>query len=274
MKKGIFYNDATRAFGKWEKNFDELFTFLKAHNIDGFQFYDKWIYNEGEDELLCAMKKHGMKTYIIHILPRLMAKDDEIFAAAVKESVEKIELLKKLDCKRLMIVPFPKSDVEGEEDLGRATERMIEGLKLILPEAKKEGIELYIENFSTKLLPYGTSDGVEKILDAVPEVKYVFDTGNFFCIDEDPHAEYERLKDRIAFVHVKNFEFREIGLLLDNGRRVKSPAFDKGPMDLPALFEKMAKDGLFDVPYVIELNDTLDLDAIALDEKIMRKYLG
>ena len=274
MKKGIFYCDAKLAYGKWEKDFDELFTFLKAHNIDGFQFHDKWIYNEGEDELLAAMKKHGMKTYIIHILPRLMAEDDGIFADAVKESVEKLQLVKKFGCNRLMIVPFPKSDVKGADDLPRATARMIEGLKLILPEAKKEGIELYIENFSTKLLPYGTSDGVEKILDAVPGVKYIFDMGNFFCIDSDPHAEYERLKHRIAFVHVKNFEFRDEGMLLDDGRRIKSPIFDKGPMDLPALFEKMAKDRLFDVPYVIEFNDILDLDAISRDEEIMRKYLG
>ncbi len=273
MKKGIFFHDAKLAFGNWDKNYDELFTFLKAQNIDGFQFHDKWIYEEGEDELLAAMKKHGMKTYIIHILPRLMAEDDAVFNDAVKESLDKIKLLKKFDCKRLMIVPFPKSDVKGEADIPRAMQRMIKGLQLIIPEAKKEGIDCYIENFSTTILPYGTADNVEKILNAVPALKYVFDTGNYFCIDIDCHKEYERFKNRIEFVHLKNFEFRDEGMLLDNGRRVKSPIFDKGPMNLPELFEKMSRDGL-DVPYVIEFNDTLTLDAIAENERIMKKYLG
>lgn len=273
MKKGIFYVDARAAFGEWNKNYDELFTFLKAHNIDGLQFSDGEIRKEGEDELLAAMKKHGMKAYIIHVFPRLMSRDGDIFERAVKDTVEKLALLKKYGCKRLMIVPFPKTDVEGYDDIPRATARMIEGLRRVIPEVKKEGIECYIENFSTTRLPYGTSDNVEAILDAVPEVRYVFDMGNYFCIDEDPLAAYERFKDRISFVHVKNFEFSNDGMLLDNGRRIKSPTFDKGPMNITALFERMAKDVL-DVPYVIEFNDTLSLVDIAKDEAVMREYLG
>ncbi len=273
MKKGIFYNDAKAAFGKWEKKYDEFFGFLLAHNIDGFQFHDDWIYAEGEDELADAMKKRGMKTYVIHVLPRLMARDDAVFEAAVDETLGKLKLLKKFDCKRLMIVPFPKSDVEGEDDIPRAMDRMIEGLKRVIPEAKKEGIDCYIENFSTTALPYGTPDNIEKILDAVPDVKYVFDTGNYFCIDHDIFKEYERFKHRIALVHVKNFEFREEGMLLDNGRRVKSPTFDKGPMNMKAFLEKLAKDKL-DVPFVIEFNDTLTCEDIAKNEEIMRAYFG
>ena len=271
MKKGIFYNDAKAAYGKWDKNYKELFSFLLENNIDGFQFHDKWIYAEGEDELLAAMKEYGMKTYIIHVLVRLMAKDDKVFEDAVAETIGKIALLKKFACKRLMIVPFPISD--AEDDIERAMSRMIDGLKRIIPEMKKEGIECYIENFSTVRLPYGTSDNVEKILDALPELKYVFDTGNFFCIDADPHAEYGRLKGRISFVHIKNFEFKDEGMLLDDGRHIKSPTFDRGPMNIVALFEKMKNDNI-EAPCVIEFNDRLTLDDIVKNEQIMKEYLG
>lgn len=273
MNEGIFYADARAAIWTRNENRDGLFSFLKAHGIDGFQFSDGEIYAQGEDELLAAMKRHGMKTYMIHVFPRLMAKDDDVFENAVKETVGKLAQLKKFDCGRLMIVPFPKSDVSGEEDAERAMARMIDGLRRIIPEAKKEGIECYVENFSTTRLPYGKVDDVRKILDAVPEVKYVFDTANYFCIDIDPHAAYERFRGKIDFVHVKNFKFCAEGMLLDNGRHVKSPTFDTGPMNITALFEKMAKDRL-DVPYVIELNDTVSLDDIARDAAVMKRYFG
>ena len=100
------------------------------------------------------------------------------------------------------------------------------------------GIDVTIENFGLAGAPNGTIAGCAMVLDRVPGLKFTFDTGNFSCYGEDPHAAYERFCGRIAFIHLKDHPMEPNGL--DPG--VEVPIGD-GALDLGRLIRRMLEDG-------------------------------
>ena len=101
------------------------------------------------------------------------------------------------------------------------------------------GIDVTIEDFGFVNAPNGTIAGCAMILDRVPELKFTFDTGNFTCFGEDPHAAYERLRDRTVFVHLKDHPLGPNGKPSANGG---VPVGD-GALDLGRLVRRMLDDG-------------------------------
>ena len=101
------------------------------------------------------------------------------------------------------------------------------------------GVDVTIEDFGFVNAPNGTIAGCAMILDRVPELKFTFDTGNFICFGEDPHAAYERLRDRTVFVHLKDHPAGPDGKPSANG---DVPVGD-GALDLGRLIRRMLDDG-------------------------------
>ena len=230
MRKSIFFWEIKHLGGVADGAYDEAFAALKRIGIEGFQLSVRDIEKVGERNLLCAMTRNGMCADVIHTVIPLLSADDDIFRDAIRAAEETIALLHRFSCTRLMIVALPVTDVKGEGDRERAMARMIEGLAEIVKIAQAEGIEIYIENFSKPLLPYTAVSDIEQILDAVPQVKYTFDVGNFICAGIDPFAAYERLHARVSLLHLKNFTPTEDerGIPCADGHYVEGVAFDQG----------------------------------------------
>jgi len=275
MRKSIFYCEISHLGKIAEGNFDSVFSELKRLGIDGFQLSDRDIEKAGEVQLQAALKRHEMHADIIHIVIPLLSRDDEIFRAACRRAIEAIDLLRRFSCHRLMIVALPHTDVAGESDRERAMARMIEGLTYIARKASTQGIDVYIENFSKPILPYSTVSDIERLMDAVPTVKYAFDIGNFICIGEDPFSAYARLKDCVSLLHLKNFTPTSDGhgVLCADGHRVTGVAFDEGAFDMPRFLRTCTTDGGRILP-VIEHNALLSMSDIERTVKVIERELG
>lgn len=260
MRKSIFFGEIHHWEGIREGEYDAAFARLLALDIHGFQFSDREIAREGEMPLLEAMRRHDMTADVIHTVIPLLSADNTVFDDACRRACETLDLLDRFECKRLMIVA-PCDDVAGEQDRERAMSRMIEGLSRIIPVARERGIDVYIENFSIPLLPYSTISDIERITDALPEVKYTFDVGNFLCVGEDPFAAYARLRSRVSMFHLKNFTPTEgaEGFLCTDGRRLRGVAFDEGAFDMLAFLRGATTEG-GDILPVIEHNARLPAD--------------
>lgn len=264
MQKSIFFCEIRHLGRVREGDFDETFAALKALGIDGFQFSARDIEKVGEECLRAALARHRLHADIIHTVVPLLSADDATFRAACEKAKETVELVKRFSCHRLMIVALPVSDVEGEPDRDRAMSRMIEGLSEIVDCAEKAGIDVYIENFSIPLLPYSSISDIERIMAALPKLKYAFDVGNFICVGEDPFRAYARLKSHVSLIHLKNFTptADERGFLCADGHRVEGVAFDRGEFDMQAFLRQATTDGGRVHP-VIEHNANIPLADIA-----------
>ena len=236
---------------------DKMFCLLKEENIKGLQIpYDNLVALDKED-FKRRLDEGGIKLLCTHIVARLLSKDENVFEKAVSGCKRALEYIKYFDCKYFMIVPFTPSDVEGFEDRERAMQSFIKGLRLITEEAKKYDIKVAIENISQLILPFSKVEDLEYILNNVEDLGFCFDTGNFLCTGVDDTTEaFERLKDKIEMVHIKELEVcGEDGLRCDSGRFVRHTDFGKGETKLTYILSKLCEHNK-DVPYIIEVQDS------------------
>ena len=82
---------------------------------------------------------------------------------------------------------------------------IIEGLHACLPSARAAGITLAIEDFGVApALQCAAADCLE-ILEAVPDLAFIFDTGNFYFAGEDPLDAWAALSHKARYAHLKDW---------------------------------------------------------------------
>lgn len=130
----------------------------------------------------------------------------------VEDLLNGIELAQSLDTSLVLAAGSRLQDGISPED-GR--KMIAEGLQACIGEAKDAGITLAIENFGVAPTLQCASAHCLEILDAVPELAFVFDTGNFYFCGEDPLDAFDQLADRTVYVHIKDWVRSERPVLAD-----------------------------------------------------------
>lgn len=164
-----------------------------------------------------------------------------------------IDEMEKLNIHLLMPAPSVKL-AETKEELHTMREILVESFAEISEYSKSAGIVTALENQSMIRRADSTIKDVRYILDSVPDLRYVFDVGNFFCVKEDALEGYEALKDKIVHAHYKDWTFVEIGgFERENMRRFDGVPYGKGEIPLQEISKRLIKDG-FNINVVLEYN--------------------
>ncbi len=268
MEKGIFFYNICTSPDGWEHDYDKYFPLLREHGIDGLQFSDSEIIAEGEDALLAAMKKHGMKTYVIHSMIKSITEDAEQIKAARQRAEALFELAVRFDCKRIMLVAMAGADKSVLDDRQKSLELAAQMFAYCRDLGQKRGIDVYIENIGMPNLPYASAEEVLAIIDRVDGLKYCLDTGNFYYAGYDVHEAYEKFKGMTELVHIKNGYYETVD---DENCAIDKP-LDEGERNFPLLFEKLKADGV-GVPFILEFTAPVKYADIFRDERILTEYL-
>ena len=156
-------------------------------------------------------------------------------AACARRTEELLRTAKEFGAGNVLVLPgcFREGDDEAA-----GLDRICGGLSDACRLAEPLGLDVTIEDFGLPGSPNGTVAGCAEILDRVPALRFAFDTGNFSCYGEEPHAAYERLRGRIAFVHLKDRPSGPDGV----DPQVEAPTGD-GVLDLGRLVRRMLADG-------------------------------
>ena len=103
--------------------------------------------------------------------------------------------------KKVLVIPgfFQPGD---DRESGYA--KFAEQLAVMCGLAAQYGITVTLEDFDDSSSPCCDTAGLERLLAAVPGLRFTFDTGNFAYVLEDPAHAYARLKPYIAHVHLKD----------------------------------------------------------------------
>ncbi len=151
---------------------------------------------------------------------------------------------------------------------------LIEALTEVAEYAKGSGVKVVIENQSSLLRPDSKIDDLRYILEAVPELGFVLDSGNFFCIGEDVLKAYESLKDRMVRCHCKDWAFNPYGMYIrENMPRFEGVAIGDGVLPLDEMFKKFRDDN-FDGGVVLEINARkLTLDMLERSIEFLREEM-
>ena len=94
--------------------------------------------------------------------------------------------------------------MDGNDTLGIELSRMVHGMKRLSELAKENGLTLTIEDYDDAMSPIATIGGMKIFLDAIPDLKVAFDTGNFAFSGDDVLDAKREFIGRTRHVHLKD----------------------------------------------------------------------
>lgn len=167
-----------------------------------------------------------------------------------------IDQMEKIGIPLLMPAPSVKPAL-CDDEFKEMHSLMIEALCELTEYANGSGVKIAIENQSSLSRPDSKLEDIIKILNCVPELGFVFDTGNFFCVGENALKSYEVLKKRIVHSHFKDWKPDPFGCYeRENILRFDGTTLGEGDMPLSEIITLLKRDN-YDGNLVLEINSPL-----------------
>ena len=139
------------------------------------------------------------------------------------------------------IMPIP--GLFSAENDAAELDRMTASMASLVERAQKAGLDITIEDYDNARSPIHSTRGMLHFLSDQPALGVSFDTGNFRFAAEDVLDAFEKLKDRIRHVHVKDRALKNMAgesnkLALD-GTKLYPCAVGEGVLPLETVFNRL-----------------------------------
>lgn len=215
LKIGTFFHHIRMASAERKESLDETLEWLRGLGYEAAEL--------DADDLDGAelLKDHDIAVSSIYRQYRWREGIDE------DGMMEHIELAKKLGTDRIMAIPGLFSEkackcLDGkilgakgaigdmaqlmcrDDILSVELSHMIQGMKRLSELAKENGLTLTIEDYDDAMSPIATIGGMKIFLDAIPDLKVAFDTGNFAFSGDDVLDAKREFIGRTRHVHLKD----------------------------------------------------------------------
>lgn len=164
-----------------------------------------------------------------------------------------IDELDRLGVPMIMLAPGVRS-ADSEEEFYAMREKMVESYGAMADYAEGSGVKVMIENQSVPQRADSYIRDCKYIIDRLPKVGFVLDSGNFFCVGDDVLKAYDVFRDRMVHSHIKDWEFHDYGRIIrSNMPPIRSSKMGQGLLPLDELLTRMKNDG-YDGSIVLEIN--------------------
>lgn len=215
LKIGTFFHHIRMASAERGESLDETLEWLRGLGYEAAEL--------DADDLDGAelLKDHDIAVSSIYRQYRWRDGIDEA------RMMEHIELAKKLGTDRIMAIPGLFSEkackcLDGrilgakgaigdmaqlmcrDDILSVELSLMVQGMKKLSELAKENGLTLTIEDYDDAMSPIATIGGMKIFLDAIPDLKVAFDTGNFAFSGDDVLDAKREFIGRTRHVHLKD----------------------------------------------------------------------
>lgn len=233
---------------------EDGFTYISEKGVKCADISEGWLPTYSIRQHIEMFNAAGItaKSLITH--PDIVTSETRVKRKNLDTIKEYIDQLEKFNIPFIMVAP-KVAFARNREEFDDMREKMIESLADITEYAKGSGVKITIENQSGALRADTYMHDIRKILDAIPELGYVFDAGNFFFVDDDAIEAYELLRDRMVHAHFKDWKWDAYGSYIkENSPRFTGTALGEGGLvPLRELAGRMCRDK-YDGSVIIEIN--------------------
>ena len=172
-----------------------------------------------------------------------------------KQALPTLEAAQFLGVKKLLVIPGFYGQEDPEEDRLRQRESMAQCVSRLARLAQGCGVSLVMEAYDNLLSPIVSAEGVGYFLEECPALSCCFDTGNFRFAGEDEFEAYEKLRGRIAHVHLKDRaltpEWGSHAVATTEGQVLYPCPVGTGEIKIAPLIKRLKEDG-YQGAYTIE----------------------
>lgn len=199
-------------------------------------------------------QKYNINYTCVYDIVKLELENPDLLKDLKEHSKRQLEMCKILDCNIFMPVPVITKAYEDENMREYALNIIVKYLDYTAKTSKQLGIVTAVENYSDKKIPISTIDDISYILESIPDIRYIFDSGNFWFASEDILKASEKFASKTVYVHLKDIRAKEDGYLKINGRNADSVAIGEGEQPIFQCM-RILKSAGYEGAYQIEIND-------------------
>lgn len=215
MKLGVSTYSLLNAINSGEMTVLDALQWMADHGAEHVEIVPFGFQLVGNDPLIDAIREKAAALNLTisnyAILADLLKGDEAEFEQEVQRLLREVDIAHRLGVKLMrhdvsaFRRPFEQNTIVHFE---RELPRMVTGCRRIADYAAQFGITTTLENHGFYV---NGSDRVIRLIEAVdrPNFRLTLDTGNFWCIDEDPVVGVHRTVSYAAMVHLKDFYRRK-----------------------------------------------------------------
>lgn len=208
----------------------------------------------GFEQVKAALDKRGLSVCSLIHMDEFASMEDSRSEVLVDRAKKAVDEAIALGAQILMLVPEAglgsESPTQGSITDDKRTELadwLIKNWRPVVQYAKEKGIHAVIEDTPNLQIPLCTREELSYVLDNVPGLEVVYDSGNMILVDEDPVEYFETFKDRIAHIHLKDMmpadPSNKYADRHRDGRKMTAAPSGEGMIDFPPLVECIRKSG-------------------------------
>lgn len=179
-------------------------------------------------------------------------------AGLKEDTARQLERCAQLESPIFMPVPIVEKTHSSADERCRCRDLLVEYAQDVARQAKKYRITPAFENFSMYSTPFSTLEDITYVLECVPDLGFVLDTGNFWFVHAEAAEAVKLFADRIQHVHVKDILEKENGALLINDRCADSVAIGRGSVPVKEICSLLLAKH-YEGVWSIEINDENEL---------------
>lgn len=181
--------------------------------------------------------------------------------AKTENGIQQAEIAKVLGADVYMLVPVAHDGIEAQSKT-EIHDALVAAWTPIVSYARTIGLHVVIEDTPDLRLQLCSIADVRSVLDRVPKLELVYDSGNMILAGEDPVSYLQAFSQRIGYVHLKDIRFLPDGTQTNekmaDGRPTGAAPLGTGIIDLPAVIRSLEHIG-YKGNMTIEYNKFEDL---------------
>ena len=228
--------------------YDEMMRTTKDAGFDTVEVTSRETSLLGVNTVLSILHRNGLSTGGYMFMDNLSLPSEQV--------IDAVAAAETLGADTLMLIPSWHTSLAGmsrDEIHQIYAHRWSNALQI----AASKGIQVVVEDTPDQRLHLCKAEDVTSFLDLLPGAELVYDSGNMILAGEDPITYAQRLKDHIAYVHLKDMRIvaansRGADIALD-GRCMSSAKHGNGIIPLKDVITELTNQG-YCKRWVIELS--------------------
>lgn len=214
--------------------FEDMVRFAKESGFDGLDLMSFELTVPGEEARRILEKYDLVLSSANVIVPLANAMNEEKYQSLLTMAKGEIDACCAAGAGQIMVVPAVYNLPEGMT-MEKSVQNCIRSLRDLVAYCDEKHVPISTETLESAELSYCTIGDMSRLFNSVDGLKYTHDTGNPLVGAEDPLTEYEAFKDRLNYVHFKEYAYvdedGENVYTCRNGKKVKRVPYGQGVID-------------------------------------------
>lgn len=229
MKYSTFFNQITLAVDLGEeKNMEAALTKLTEKELKATDLHTVDVDKFGADYINKLHSDFAMAPSSMFYLLEFEHKNPNVLKILKEDSKAQLEKCAAVNSPLFMPVPFILENHESNEARNEALKLVTAYVADLNELSAQYGITVVVENFSNTNTTLAYISDIEHILNEIPSVGYVLDTGNFWFGGDDMLTACKKFAPKTLHVHLKDLSPKANGFLDICGKAADSVAIGEG----------------------------------------------